>query len=566
MKRFAVILSVICLLFSVAGCENKKKDDDKGKADMGSGFYLIDEENLDLVSVRPDFEINNPAEKQDIFVCCNLFSDGAVLQRNAVNCIFGKTTESHVAVRINGKIFYGKVADHNFRVYTEPMESGGPFDMEIIGETGKHTIRNVYFGEVFLLSGQSNMAYRMQDSLRGDFGMHTGKYVPTRENDPDTYESYVFDSPKRNDMIKNYVLDQLDEADNSRLHLYGIPVEPEDSLAYKDTKKAENIGGNWKISDYENACGFSAVGFAFGQLLAGVSGDVHIGLVSASLGATFVPAWTPENVYDQNRDCFKYGGVYSDRDYNKAGKCYNRYISPIAGYRFRSVIWYQGEGQPEKYALSMEKMILGWRSDFGYEVPFLIIQLPRYGENDVIEGNYKPSDINMPSLSLVPFLIREEQKKICEIVPECIYSVNVDAGDYDELHPYDKKTVGERAAYKIIEKIYKKEGTWSGAYAESAEKKDGGVYVKFKNTGSGIVIKNDGRNIECAGKDNKFYAAECEKTSDDTIFITCSAVNDISYVRYGANNYPRITRNRVEEYMSLYTAEGFPVEQFIFEL
>ena len=263
---------------------------------------------------------------------------------------------------------------------------------------------------------------------------------------------------------------------------------------------------------------------------------------------------------------FAYGGDLSSDAYNRAGRCYGQYISPIAGYKFRCAVWYQGEGQPSRYAESMLKLIEGWRRDFGYELPFLIVQLPRYGENDTLPDQYASMGLNMPSISLTPFQIREEQKKITEQATKCTYSVNVDLGDYDELHPYDKKPVGMRAAYKVMEYFYGTQGIWSGARLDRAVLEGSKVKLYFKNVGGGIVVKNNGINLEVAGSDGVYYPATIEKTESDCVIIGCGEVSAPVSVRYGANNYPRIDRNDVSLYMSLFTSEGFPVEQFIASL
>ena len=565
LKKMIASLLACALLAGLCACGGAQ-DQPEEKKDMGEGFYAVDTENSDLVVEEANFTLPaSPTETEGLFTPVALISDGCVLQRNAVNCIFGTTQEKSVAVRIAGSTFYGTVHNGRFEVYLSAREEGGPYELEIIGLTGKTTIKNVWFGEVFLLSGQSNMAWTMGSNMNGDLGNHTGRYVPTPQTDPDTYLSYVSDSKERNEEIKNYVLDQLDESTNDHLSIFKIAVQSSSSPVYNQTEPAENVVGAWRTSDFESMYDFFAVGCSFGLTMQSLV-NVPVGLVGAALGATFVPTWTPEDIYASSKESFAYGGDLSSDACNRAGRCYGQYISPIAGYKFRCAVWYQGEGQPSRYAESMLKLIEGWRRDFGYELPFLIVQLPRYGENDILPDQYASMGLNMPSISLTPFQIREEQKKITEQATKCTYSVNVDLGDYDELHPYDKKPVGMRAAYKVMEYFYGTQGIWSGARLDRAVLEGSKVKLYFKNVGGGIVVKNNGINLEVAGSDSVYYPATIEKTESDCVIIGCSEVSAPVSVRYGANNYPRIDRNDVSLYMSLFTSEGFPVEQFIASL
>lgn len=91
----------------------------------------------------------------------SLFQNGAVLQRNAIIPVWGKTVpSSHVCGEINGvKTFSRSSATGDFTLYFPEMEAGGPYTLEITAENDNITLNNILIGEVFLASGQSNMEY-----------------------------------------------------------------------------------------------------------------------------------------------------------------------------------------------------------------------------------------------------------------------------------------------------------------------------------------------------------------------------------------------------------------------
>lgn len=559
MKIMGCVLAGALGVGVFAACTPEEGGDGGDGVFLGENFNAVDTENEEKVITEPTFSVSSDIqENAELFTPNSLFSDNMILQRNAVTHIWGTTSAQAVAARVDGNVYYGTVENGNFSIWLAPHKEGSGYSLELLSPQGKLTIENVCFGEVFLLSGQSNMAWRMSDNLEGDCGNHAGTYVPS-VSEP-TYEQWAGDSMERNNSIRKQVIDKLDACEYENIRIYNVPIRSAGDAVYEDNIKKTDAGGSWQNSSAQTMTNFSAVGCHFLTKLHELTG-IPVGAVSASLGATFVPTWMSEETYNANRGVCMYGGDRTADAYNKAARCYNQYIYPILSFKFKSAVWYQGEGQPQYYADSMKALISGWRSEFGYELPFIIIGLPRSGAYDVVPSGYASAGNDVGTVSSTMFESREQQKLICSL--EKVYlTVNVDVGDYDEEHPADKQPVGERVAFKVMEAFYGTEGDWSAPELVSAERGEEGVTLTFSNAGGGITVINESRNLEAAGTDGVYYPAQAVAAGEDGLIVTCDSVSEIVSIRYGYYNYPKLDRNNVKLYMSLFNASGFPVDQF----
>ena len=108
-------------------------------------------------------------------------------------------------------------------------------------------------------------------------------------------------------------------------------------------------------------------------------------------------------------------------------------------YSIKGAIWYQGESntsEPEKYSELFPKMIESWRENWHQEAsnfPFLFVQLANF-----MESRENPTDTNWARL-------REAQKAALN-VPKTGMAVTIDVGEWNDIHPLDKKTVSDRLA------------------------------------------------------------------------------------------------------------------------
>ncbi len=181
-----------------------------------------------------------------------VISEGMVLQRNTPVRIYGKANpEEEVSVSIQGKRGKGKTnAKGDWEVIFKSLSAGGPFALTIEGKTNKILLEDVYVGEVWVCSGQSNMEWNMGWS-------------------PDS---------------------KADAATASDPLLRMFTVEKKISPTSLD-----DVRGKWEAATAETAPHFSAVGYYFARSLREAL-KVPIGMIHTSWGGTRIEAWTSRNV------------------------------------------------------------------------------------------------------------------------------------------------------------------------------------------------------------------------------------------------------------------------------
>lgn len=148
---------------------------------------------------------------------------------------------------------------------------------------------------------------------------------------------------------------------------------------------------------------------------------------------------------------------------------YNSMINPLINYKVKGFLWYQGEsntGKPKEYGDLLTTMINDWRSKWNEkDAPFLIVQLANF-----MEAKNQPVESNWAEL-------RDQQRKVSLNVPQTGLAVIIDAGEWNDIHPLDKKTVGDRLALQAL-KIADKKNIVA----------DGPVYQSMKLEGSKIIL------------------------------------------------------------------------------
>ena len=117
-------------------------------------------------------------------------------------------------------------------------------------------------------------------------------------------------------------------------------------------------------------------------------------------------------------------------------------IAPLLKYSFDGVIWYQGEsneGNAAQYGELLESMISDWREQFGdSELPFYIVELASY-----LHSGRKGPEHGWNR-------VQAEQRRTAGKMRGTVLVPNSDLGEWNDIHPQDKKTLGERTAAAII--------------------------------------------------------------------------------------------------------------------
>lgn len=228
---------------------------------------------------------------------------------------------------------------------------------------------------------------------------------------------------------------------------------------------------------------------------------------------------------------------------------YNAMIHPLLKYSIKGAIWYQGEsntGEPEKYSELFPKMIESWRENWHQEAsnfPFLFVQLANF-----MESRENPTDTNWARL-------REAQKAALN-VPKTGMAVTIDVGEWNDIHPLDKKTVSDRLATAAKHLAYGDASVVpSGPIYTSSEIKNDSIILHFEAVGSGLKIKNNQelKGFAIAGNDKQFVWAKA-KIEGDKVIVYSPQVKHPVAVRYAWADNP--------ENANLYNKEDLPASPF----
>lgn len=122
---------------------------------------------------------------------------------------------------------------------------------------------------------------------------------------------------------------------------------------------------------------------------------------------------------------------------------YNGMIAPLRKLHFCAAVWYQGESNIDnasEYGTLLEELVKSWREEFSApELPFYIVELGNYEHNELSAD--KDSGWNR---------IQKEQRATCERLDEVYFVPNADLGEWNDIHPQDKKTLGDRVTKLIL--------------------------------------------------------------------------------------------------------------------
>ncbi|WP_345951897.1 sialate O-acetylesterase [Mucilaginibacter sp. PAMB04274] len=226
---------------------------------------------------------------------------------------------------------------------------------------------------------------------------------------------------------------------------------------------------------------------------------------------------------------------------------YNTMVAPAVPYKIKGVLWYQGEansGKPSEYAKLLPALIADWRTVWNQpNLPFIYAQLPNF-----MEVQYSPSQSQWAEL-------RESQLKTLS-VPNTAMAVAIDAGEWNDIHPLNKKDVGERMALAAQRVAYgDKNVVASGPLLQSATVQGKQIVLSFTETGGGLVAKGGGelQQFAIAGADKKFVWAKAE-IEGNKVIVYNEEINQPLYVRYAWADNP--------EGANLYNKEGLPASPF----
>ncbi|MBP3951540.1 sialate O-acetylesterase [Bacillus suaedae] len=230
--------------------------------------------------------------------------------------------------------------------------------------------------------------------------------------------------------------------------------------------------------------------------------------------------------------------------YEPAG-LYNGMIAPLNHYQVKGVLWYQGESNthtPEGYRTLFRNVVKDWRANWdNSEFPFIYTQLANFdtGAKDTENNNWA--------------VLREEQRKSLTL-PNTAMAVTIDIGESNDLHPQNKKTLGQRLALSARKLAYNDDIIYSGPLYQKMERIGSSIHLHFDHVGGGLTARNGA--LQCfmiSGKDGRFVPATAS-IHGPTVVVYHEQINEPCHVRYAWEDNP------VEA--NLYNKEGLPASPF----
>ena len=426
-----------------------------------------------------------------------MFADGMVLQQQTQVRLWGwcdKSRQVAVTTSWDGRT-YNAVSDQDgrFEVTVQTPEAGGPYEVTLNDGT-QCRLRNVYIGEVWLCSGQSNMEMVMKG-----------------------YKAQPVEG----------ATEELFQCSDSLLRLFTV------CKAVSLTPQRD-VAGNWQAAQVESVRNFSATAYFFGRALRRMLG-VPVGLICTAYGGSACEAWMrPEWLqpfcapYRSPKTGTTVTLPTDEADVKKLQqRCptalYNGQLAPLVGYGIRGAIWYQGEDNIPRYdyyAELMKTMVEGWRNDWRQgDFPFYYCQIAPF---DYSTTDWKDSQ-----------LLREQQAKAETMIPNVRMAVLMDAGLKYCIHPRKKRQAGERLALLALANTYEVKGLPDYAVYSSVEFRGDTAVVAFDRSKEWVYFENGphSNNFEVAGEDRVFHPAEAW-VNRNRVYVRSSEVNRPVAVRY----------------------------------
>ncbi|WP_188929577.1 glucuronyl esterase domain-containing protein [Puia dinghuensis] len=254
---------------------------------------------------------------------------------------------------------------------------------------------------------------------------------------------------------------------------------------------------------------------------------------------------------------YKVGAVFPPRSFGGGARpfsaqdeptgLYNTMVAAATSYAIKGFLWYQGEantGNPREYRQLLPALIADWRNKWRLgDLPFLYVQLPNF-----MEVQYSPAESQWAEL-------REAQLDALGVVNTAMV-VTIDIGEWNDIHPLDKKDVGDRLALAAENIAYGEKGVvGSGAVYQSAKVGGDSIVISFTSVGGGLVAKGGGplQQFAIAGADRKFVWAKA-RIEGSTVVVSSDEIPHPWFVRYAWSDNP--------EGANLYNKEGLPASPF----
>jgi sialate O-acetylesterase len=446
-----------------------------------------------------------------------LFGNKMMFQQNKPIKIWGTA----VAGKILTVDFYKSDAKIDSKNVTVP-ESGrweATFDaqtagfdkyrIEVLeGATPIQTVEDILIGEVWLSSGQSNMALNVAGTIDGQ--------------------------------------ELMTNADNDNIRFF---LEPTANIA-PWTPNTDIQGAYWGSADDGMQLGkVSAVAFAMAAKLQQQL-NIPIGIINTAVGGSVIEAWLPVRDIDTDPELMlemKRLGLYLDEDFypdgtNQMSSFYNLKIHPLSGYNICGMIWYQGESNSQRahiYARQLDLLKKSYERLFGFtdnNMPFIFCQLCPWVQSlenpqnltSIAEAMYDAWAMNRDDMAMLP-----------------LYDTDMTYVGNVVIHPTNKTPVGQRFATAALNMVYNRSGEYTAPVFDSFRTLGDTLIVKFTHVGDGLKTVtgiDDVRGFAVCNENNVYAGAKARIISADEVAVWNERVKNPLQMTYAWASY-NVTSN-----------------------
>lgn len=433
----------------------------------------------------------------------SVFSDHMVLQQQDDVKFWGwanPTEEVVISPSWTNESFKTKANNQAYwELIVKTPKFGGPFSISIKGYN-EVILNDILIGEVWLCSGQSNM------EMSASWGIDNGEQ-------------------------------EVAEANIPNIRFFTVPKISAET-------PQNNVTANWQVCTPESMKYSSAAAYFFAKKLQTNLKDVPIGLIVSAWGGTPAEIWISENIIKNNETLLQAANNLAPVNYGptEPARAFNAMVNPLIGYNIAGALWYQGESNvgASTYDKTLSALIKSWRTLWHKEFPFYFVQIApyNYGENHF--GGVQ---------------IRDAQRRVSNEVINTEMVVISDVSPIDDIHPKDKKSVGNRLGNIALKKHYKTiDNLVESPSFNTVEFKKNEAIISFKYS-EGLHSKDKKSMFEIASEDKVFHPATYNLKG--TMAITSSKkVKNPKYARFAwGNNLQSNIFNKANLPLSSFTTE-----------
>ncbi|MDP6636968.1 MAG: sialate O-acetylesterase [Phycisphaerae bacterium] len=476
-----------------------------------------------------------------------IFTDNMVLQRDMSVPVWGSADAGEeITVKFAGQTKTTKAdKDGKWRVNLDAMKACAKAQTMTVGEV---SFKEVLIGDVWVGSGQSNMA--------GGAGGYA----------------------RRDEGLKKII----------------------EAAPYPLLRLCRGSRPGWKQADAKSAQGFSALLLSFGVPLQKEL-DVPVGLIVGAVGGTPSGRWLSPEAFEADKACQAAAKAHNSKTDSEAalkkyeealkkwkiaaaaakaakkraprrprppqlakarGDLFIAHIRPVIPYAIRGVVWDQGESKTQVAGVDqftiMGALIRGWRTEWKQDFPFIYVQKPSGGgcawdkEDNPVTNQASSYSDKLPQSLRNDGAYRELHVRIMQHA-NTYMAISSDLGS--GVHPTNKSGYGLRACRVALGAAYGRDVEYYGPLYDSHKIEGASIRISFKHVGKGLAFKGGKKltGFQIAGDDGKFEWADA-KIDGKTVVLTCDKVAKPTAARYAwARNRP---------WANLFNKDGLPAITF----